>query len=181
MKKAALVILTLILANVSEAQQKKWVNPIVKGYGRILDLEDVDVKPDPNMKYNILIELVNDMDKPNRVDFYANNVARLINLHAVGGVPKENLNVTLVIHAQATNSVLNSEKYKAKYKEDSPYEDFYKALNDAGVEVIVCGQSLSMFGHKPKDVLPDIKIATSALTVMSTYQQKGYSFFKMGG
>lgn len=153
---------------------------MIPNYGRILDLSTVDVAPDPSMKYDILIEVVHDMDEPKRLNFFANNVARLINLHAVGGVKKENLNVVVVIHAQATHSVINAEAYEKKYKTDSPYVRYYQELADAGVELVVCGQSLSMFGHKKEDVLPDIKIATSALTAISTYQLKGYAFFKMG-
>ena len=145
-----------------------------------MDLDSVDVKPDPNQKYDILIEIVHDMDKPERLNFYANNVARLINLHAVGGVKPENLNVVVVIHAQATHSVINNEAYLEKYEVDSPYVKYFKELDDAGVELIVCGQSLTMFGHNRSDVLPQIKVATSALTAISTYQLKGYSFFKMG-
>lgn len=175
-----LITLLLLSTNLLWAQDKPWVNPIIKDYGRILDLEHVEVKPDPDMEYKILIEVVHDMKKPKRLNFYANNVARLINLHAVGGVKRENLHVTVVVHAQATHSVINQEAYKDKYEVDSPYVAFYKALHDAGVETIVCGQSLDLFGHKPEDVLPQIKIATSALTVMSTYQLKGYAFFKMG-
>lgn len=175
-----LSLLFFLCINLTFAQKKNWVNPIIKDYGRILDLDKVDIKPDPNMEYHILIELVNEMERPERLNFYANNVARLINLHAVGGVKPENLHVTLVVHAQATNSVVDNEKYQEKYEVDSPYPKFYKALADAGVELIVCGQSLSLFGHEPKNVLPNIKIATSALTVLSTYQLKGYSFFKMG-
>lgn len=176
----SLVVIFLFTVHLSVAQEKPWSNPIIKDYGRILDLEDVEIKPDPNMEYKILIEIVHDMKKPKRLSFYANNVARLINLHAIGGVKKENLHVTVVIHAQATNSVINNEKYQEKYDVDSPYKKFYEALEEAGVEMIVCGQSLNMFGHDSKDVLPQVKIATSALTVMSTYQLKGYAFFKMG-
>lgn len=175
------LFILMLGATLSFAQDKPWANPVIKDYGRILDLENVAVTPDPDMEYKILIEIVHDMKKPERLNFYANNVARLINLHAIGGVKKENLNVTVVIHAAATNSVINAEAYKEKYDVESPYIKFYEALDEAGIEMIVCGQSLNLFGHEPEDVVPQIKIATSALTVMSTYQLKGYSFFKMGG
>jgi intracellular sulfur oxidation DsrE/DsrF family protein len=46
------------------------------------------------------------------------------------------------------------------------------------VELVVCGQSLAMFGNKSDDVIPQVKIATSALTAISTYQLKGYAYFK---
>ncbi len=189
--KTTLILLIVFFAHLAVAQDdsekpekkrkrepKPWVNPLIKNYGRILDLENIEVKPDPDREYKILIELVHKMDKPKRLNFSANNVARLINLHAVGGVKPENLKVAVVIHAQATNSVVNDETYQKKYKVESPYVDFYKELSDAGVELVVCGQSLNLFGQKPEDVLPGVKIATSALTAVSTYQLMGYAYFK---
>jgi hypothetical protein len=98
----------LFLTAIGFAQEKKWVNPIIKNYGRILELDRVDVAPDPNMEYKILIELIHDMDAPSVANFSATNIARLINLHAVGGVKPENLHVAVVIHAKATNSVVNN-------------------------------------------------------------------------
>jgi len=182
MKLKILIVLVFIAVGINQSfgQKKPWANPVIKDYGQILDLEKVTVTPDLDMEYKILIEIVHDMKKPERLNFYANNVARLINLHAIGGVKKENLKVVVVIHASATNSVINAEAYEKKYKVESPYVKFYEALDEAGVEMIVCGQSLNMFGHQPEDVVPQIKIATSALTAISTYQLKGYAFFKMG-
>lgn len=188
--KATLLILAVLFTQLAMAQEeqkkpekkerpkKPWANPLIKNYGRILDLKDIEVKPDPDREYKILIELVHDMDKPKRLNFSANNIARLINLHAIGGVKPENLKVAVVVHAQATNSVVNDEAYQKKYDVESPYADFYKELADAGVELVVCGQSLNLFGQKPEDVLPNVKIATSALTAVSTYQLKGYAYFK---
>ncbi|WP_071387037.1 DsrE family protein [Roseivirga seohaensis] len=168
----------LLITQLSFSQEKKWVNPIIKNYGRILELEKVDVAPDPNMEYKILIELVHKLDKPENAAFAATNVARLINLHGVGGVKPENLKVAVVIHAGATSSVLNADAYKTKYEVESPYAPLYKELMEAGVEVIVCGQSYSMYGNKVEDLMPGVKIGTSALTTISTYQLKGYAFFK---
>ncbi|MGW8122979.1 DsrE family protein [Roseivirga echinicomitans] len=180
MKHIALIAFSLLfVAQLSFSQEKKWVNPIIKNYGRILELEKVDVAPDPNMEYKIVIELVHKLDKPERLDFSVTNVARLINLHGVGGVKPENLKIAVVVHAGATNSMLNADAYKAKYEVDSPYAAFYKELMEAGVEVVVCGQSYSMYGNKVEDLMPNVKIGTSALTAISTYQLKGYAFFKM--
>ena len=168
----------LLISQLSFAQEKKWVNPLIKNYGRILELERVDVAPDPDMEYKILIELVHKLDKPERTAFAATNIARLINLHGVGGVKEENLNVAVVIHGGATNSILNEEAYKEKYEVDNPYAPLYKELMEAGVEVIVCGQSYIGYGNSFDDLMPGVKIGTSALTTISTYQLKGYAFFK---
>lgn len=181
MKLKTLIVLLFIVVgiNYSHAQEKKWVNPIIKNYGGILDLERVDVAPDPDMEYKILIELVHKIDKSaKRAAFPALNVARLINLHAVGGVKPENLKVAVVIHGGATNSVLSEEAYKKRYKADSHYAPLYKELMEAGVEVIVCGQSYVSYGNDFDDLLPNVKVGTSALTTISTYNQKGYTYFK---
>jgi intracellular sulfur oxidation DsrE/DsrF family protein len=178
MKRLIACLLFLFLTTIGFAQEKKWVNPIIKNYGRILELDRVDVAPDPNMEYKILIELIHDMDAPAVANFSATNIARLINLHAVGGVKPENLHVAVVIHAKATNSVVNNKAYKKRYEFDNPYIKLYEELAEAGVELVVCGQSLSMFGNKSDDVIPQVKIATSALTAISTYQLKGYAYFK---
>lgn len=179
MKNTFLLLALLMITQIGISQDRKWANPIIKDYGRILDLEDVDVKPDPEMEYKILIEEVFKMDNPGRANFSATNVARLINLHAVGGVKKENLKVALVIHGPATSSVINNEAYKAKYDDkDSPYIKLYEDLAASGVEILVCGQSLEMSGLKKSDIIPQVKVATSALTAVTTYQLKGYAYFK---
>jgi hypothetical protein len=35
-----------------------------------------------------------------------------------------------------------------------------------------------MFGNQRENVIPQIKVATSALTAISTYQLKDYAYFK---
>lgn len=179
MKKLFILLGLTLITSLSFSQERKWAAPIIKDYGRILDLEDVDVKPDPDMEYKILIEQVFKMDNPERTNFSATNVARLINLHAVGGVKQENLKVAVVIHAEATNTVINNEAYKAKYDDkDNPYIKLYEELAKNGVELIVCGQSLELYGNKREEVIPQVKVATSALTAVTTYQLKGYAYFK---
>lgn len=179
MKNILILIGLIVIANTSFAQERKWANPIIQNYGRILDLEDVDLKPEPGLEYKILIEQVFDMNDGKQAQFAATNVARLINLHAIGGVKKEDLKVVVVIHAEATNSVVNNEVYKEKYNgNENPYISLYEELAQNGVELIVCGQSLAMYGHKKEDLLPHVKVATSALTAVTTYQLKGYAYFK---
>ncbi|WP_286748190.1 DsrE family protein [Roseivirga sp. UBA1976] len=179
MKIRFLGVFFLMLCFHQSFSQREWANPIIKDYGRILDLEEVDVRPDASMEYKIVIELIHKMDNPERINFSATNVARLINLHAVGGVSKDKLKVAVVIHAEATNSVINNEAYRDKYDgKDNPYFPLYEQLAANGVEVIVCGQSLNLYGHDKSKVIPQVKVATSALTAVSTFQLRGYAYFK---
>ena len=84
-----------------------------------------------------------------------------------------------VQNTEATNSVINNEAYRDKYDgKDNPYIPLYEQLAANGVEVIVCGQSLNLYGHDKSKVIPQVKVATSALTAVSTFQLRGYAYFK---
>lgn len=151
------------------------VNPIIKNYGGIYDLPYADEKVDPTLDYNIVVEVVTANNKPDEVNWALNNVARMINLHAMAGVPQEKLNVVLAIHGGAAFTVMNNEEYKKKYKVDNPNLDLYQALEEAGVKIFVCGQSLIARDINKDKMVPKIKIASSMLTTMTTYQLKGYA------
>lgn len=171
--KFILSTLFLCISICSMGQSK--VNPIIKNYGGIYDLPYADEKVDPTLDYNIVVEVVTVNNKPDEVNWALNNVARMINLHAMAGVPQEKLNVVLAIHGGAAFTVMNNEEYKKKYKVDNPNLDLYQALEEAGVKIFVCGQSLIARDINKDKMVPKIKIASSMLTTMTTYQLKGYA------
>jgi intracellular sulfur oxidation DsrE/DsrF family protein len=51
-------------------------------------------------------------------------------------------------------------------------------MKNAGIKIIGCGQSVVRFGFDSADVNPDVTVATSRFTAVSTYQMKGYACFK---
>ncbi|HCM76819.1 MAG TPA: hypothetical protein DIS90_10580 [Cytophagales bacterium] len=151
------------------------VNPIIKNYGGIYDLPYADEKIDPTLDYKIAVEVVRASEKPEDVNWALNNVARMLNLHAMAGVPKEKLHVVLAIHGGAAFTVKNNEEYKKKYGVDNPNLGIYRELMDAGVKIVVCGQSLVARDIDKDKMVPGIKVASSMLTTMTTYQLKGYA------
>jgi len=104
-------------------------------------------------------------------------VARKINLHVAGGVPKEKMDVVIIVHAGALFALLNNEKYKQKYQVDNPNIALIKELQDFGAKFIVCGQAMTFLRLEKEDLLPGIKEAISAQTVLSMYELKGYKFY----
>ncbi|MCC6836215.1 MAG: hypothetical protein IT213_14605, partial [Cytophagales bacterium] len=95
-----LLFFCLTLLTISAFSQTR-VNPIIKSQGGVFPVPYADEKPDPNLEYNIVIEIERPSDKPDTLSWALNNVARLLNLHASGGVPKEKLHVILAIHGGA--------------------------------------------------------------------------------
>lgn len=168
------IIQTAMIALVN-AQEK--VNPVIKNFGGIYDIPQATVKPTLE-EYNIVIDVVTNQGDKETLSYSLNNVARLINLHAIGGADPERINVVLAIHGPMTYSILNNEAYKEKFQVDNPNIQLIKELKQAGVKLTVCGQSLKGRQVNPEQVLNEVDIATSMLTTVTTYQLKGYALLK---
>lgn len=169
-----LLILGCMLPGVLAAQQAQF--PIVKDFGGIYEVKDA-VKPDLNIEYKIVIDLKTPQGKKENLNRGLQNVARLMNLHGLGGVKSENLKVVVVVHGGATVSILNNEGYQRKEGVKNPNVKLMNALKKAGSKIYVCGQSLLSRGYEHEEVYSEVNIGLSMLTVVSTYMHKGYKQF----
>ena len=61
---------------------------------------------------------------------------------------------------------------------DNPNRDLIKTLSNIGVDVFLCGQSMSSMGYSKEDLLPEVKVALSAMTVLTVYQMNNYALIK---
>ncbi len=168
-----IILLALFLTStLLSAQEAK--HPIIEKYGGIYEIENA-ILPDSDMEYDIVIDLkLLDRDKES-VNRGLNNVARMMNLHGLGGVKAENLTVAVVIHGGATDLVLTNDAYQNRYEVDNPNLELIDILKEAGVEIYVCGQSLLSRNYAQSEVNPQINIGLSMLTVFTTYMLNGFA------
>jgi intracellular sulfur oxidation DsrE/DsrF family protein len=152
-------------------------NPVIKSAGTIRDVPFATIKGDPTMDYNIVIEIMEN-PKPDEINSALNNVARLLNLHAVAGVPPEKMHLVLAVHNESATSLLNNEAYKKRFSVDNPNLVLLEELHNAGVTIAVCGQSLLKRNIDYKTLAPQVEVAVSMLTTVTTYQLKGYAVLK---
>ena len=178
MKTIKLAALLLFVSWSMAAQAPQRVNPVIKSQGGIFDVPFALERPDPTLVYNIVIEVERESEKPDTINWALNNVARLLNLFAVGGVPATNVNVVLAIHGGATYTTMNNDQYRSKYKEDNPNLKLYQELQAAGVKMFVCGQSIINRKVDRSRMVPEVKPALSMLTTVTTYQLRGYAYLK---
>ena len=157
------------------AQLPAKVNPIIKSYGSVFEVPFQEEMPDSKMDYKLLVDITDIADKPDSLNAYLEAAATLMNLHAVGGVPEKNIHMIVVLHKMATYSVLNNEAYRQKFKTDNPNLPLITALNNAGAKFFVCGQTMIRMKKDKSNIAPEVKIATSALTTLTTYELKGYA------
>lgn len=174
--KTLIVALFSLGSLVSFSQNR--INPVIKNFGGIFDIPYAEEKPDPAQEYKIVIEVERALESPDSVSWALNNVARLLNLHAMAGVKPEKMHVVLAIHGGAAYAVMNNEAYKAKYKANNPNLLLFEELDKAGVRMVVCGQSLIVRKIDRMKMVPQVKVASSMLTTLTSYQMKGYAVLK---
>ena len=114
------IALSFFLAISSVGFSQTRIYPVIKSFGGIFDIPYAQEKPDPNIEYKIVIEVERAIDNADSVNWALNNVARLLNVHVMGGVKPEKLHVVLAIHGGAAYSIMNNDAYRAKYKVDNP-------------------------------------------------------------
>jgi len=174
MKKIIIPLLvTILLVSFATANAQEAQNPIVSGFGGIYEIPG-SIQPDPGIEYKIVIDLKSLQTDKSQINPGLNNVARMMNLHGLGGVSREDLHVVVVTHGGATEAILNNAGYRRKNGVDNPNPELISALKDAGAEIFVCGQSLLARGYELEEVNPDVTIGLSMLTVVTEHMHKGY-------
>jgi intracellular sulfur oxidation DsrE/DsrF family protein len=67
---------------------------------------------------------------------------------------------------------------KKKYGVDNPNLKVLEELKAAGVKIVGCAQAMMKSSIDPTDLNPIIKPIFSRFTTVSSYQLKGYAYFK---
>jgi len=101
--------------------------------------------------------------------------AALMNQLAATGVPAGHRKIAIIFHGPATYGLLQEESYKEKYGVANPNLKLIHELRAAGVELLVCSQFLHFRQIDPAKLLKDVQLATSAMLVSVTYQNRGYA------
>ncbi len=173
--KKILIPAFLVLIGLSGSLMAQTPNyPIVKDFGGVYVIEDATERPDPSLEYKILVDLISPSEDPKEISRFVENVARLMNLHGLAGVPKDRIHVKVIVHGGAIFSILNDTQYRERYEVDNPNLKVFEALEEGGAEILVCGQSMMARKLTKEDVWPGVEIAHSMLTTATTYVPQGY-------
>jgi intracellular sulfur oxidation DsrE/DsrF family protein len=184
MKFTSLLFLLLVSLSVSAQTSKDTVGtfPVIKKYkwANVMDVPDKNFKPDPSLKYKIVIDLTagpkNEKDSIGyrEANWGFGEVGRRLNLHVADGIPVKNIDIVVAVHGFALFSMLNNESYKKKYGVDNPSLTLIDELKKCGVKFVVCGQAMNFMSVESKDLISNSTIGLTAQTVLTSYQMKGY-------
>lgn len=115
--------------------------------------------------------------KPDSVVSGFRQAASFLYVSDANNVPRANVHLAVVVWGTATHSLLKNEAYKAAKGTDNASIPLLQALNDAGVQVIVCGVALINRKLSPSDLLPFVKVAPTATHALATLHAQGYGLF----
>lgn len=173
---SAVVVLLAVLAPAIQAQSigEPSTGPVVPDFGPVFEVEGMEVPVDTEREYRVVFDVAqspSEADGPNR---YLGSVARFLNMHARAGVPREQMHVAVVLHGSAGKDALQQEPYRERYGADNPNFDLIRQLGEAGVDFYICGQSAMGRGLANDELMPEIRMALSAMTARAMLQAEGY-------
>jgi len=145
--------------------------PLIEGYGPTYPINDRDVPLREDFVYKAVFDIAQDPVEGS-VNRNFVSVARFLNMHARNGIDAENMDIAVVVHGPAVRNLLD----KAK----NPNLELIAKLQEAGVDIYVCGQSVAFGGFAKGDLTGGIKIALSAMTMLTILQSDGYALFPWG-
>ncbi len=161
------LLLILIAFNVVAKEPR-----LITGYGDFKPVADTSFKTPKKIK--AVFDVYTSDEDNEEVNRGINTVARFLNMHIDAGVKKKNIKAALILHGKAGKDILNHEAYNKRFITNNPNAELLTKLHDAGVQIIVCGQTVEFRGYKRNEILDFIDVSLSAITALVSLQSQGY-------
>lgn len=149
--------------------------PVIEDYGPVYEVEAPDFATPRERETRAVFDVARSPDPPDRLNPSIVTVARFLNLHARAGVPREHLGAALVLHGGAGKDALSHAAYRKRFGTENPNLELIARLRDAGVRVILCGQTARSRGFDRAELQEPVELALSAMTALIALQQDGYA------
>ena len=148
--------------------------PLIAGFGGIVRIPQAaeTLRKGSKVVFDVTAEA-----NPSAVNKGIERAARLLNLASAAGLNPADTKITVVLHGNATRSVLNDAFYKARFQtEQNPNLPLIRELKKAGVEIFVCGQALNYKGFPQSSVAEEVSLADAALSIIINRQSDGSAY-----
>tara|TARA_R110002020_G_scaffold21009_7_gene71421 strand:+ start:3449 stop:3943 length:495 start_codon:yes stop_codon:yes gene_type:complete len=159
--------------------QSKNDGPIIKGFGEVYEVREPDFILTGNRELKVVFDVYKSGDTPTGLNKSMETAARFLNMHAQNGIPKERMYVAVVVHNEAAKDVLSDTAYQKEYGMDNPNTGLLKALLEADVQVILCGQSAAARGFAKEELQTGTQVALSAMSALLQLDGEGYVILKL--
>jgi intracellular sulfur oxidation DsrE/DsrF family protein len=174
-----LVAIPLALATLaSQPSSQRWPAPqapAVPAADGYVAIPGAAVPPDRAHRYLAIFDATRRAEKPTELIPAVNMAGSELNAFGVAGVAASHVKFALVFHGSALDGILDEAHYRAKFGVSNPNLPALEQFRKAGVELFVCGQNLAFEHIDPATLAPSVTVASDALIVLMTYQNRGYA------
>lgn len=179
MKKRVLLVSIFICLTYSMfAQTNRLDGKIIPDFGKTFKVENPEIKTDTSATLKVIFDVSKTPEDNSKTNNHIVTAARFLNMHAEAGMDITQLKVALTIHGAAWKDILTDKAYIEKYGVKNPNTELITQLKNAGVDIILCGQTANFRNVSRSEANSNIKFALSAMTALLQYQNNGYHLIK---
>lgn len=171
---ALLIPAALVWPSVGAAQTGPSTGPVIESAGAVFGIPEPEFATPLDGQYKLAFEMARASDSPDEVNVVLNTVARYLNMHGQAGLPADQIDAAVVVHGTAGWEMLDDEAYRERHGVDNPNTTLIRELVDAGVQVILCGQTAAARGIPREGVMEEVSVALSAMTAFLVLQDQGF-------
>lgn len=168
------IFIVIFLSAAPAATADPVTGPVVENYGPVYAVPEGSFNLDPEQDYKVIMDVGKGPDDPVERNRYVESAARFLNMNARNGLRVDKLQLALVLHGSAGRAALSDAAYEAQFGAPNPDKAMLEELRQAGVDIYLCGQTAAHRGFAPDQLLPQVTLAVSAMTVHVRLQQEGY-------
>lgn len=171
---AAFAMTTSLIQGASDPPQRY---PTIEGHGEVVRLPRSADQPRNSSR--ICVDVTKG-GAHGEINLAVEKLARFVNIYALAGKVPATVHISVILHGEATLVSLRNDAYAKRFNTDSnPNLPLFRQLQRAGVELLVCGQSLAHKDAAYEDVDDTVQVAVSGLTVNVNRQRDGYAFIPL--
>lgn len=169
---AAPLILSLPLS--AQPLSESRAGPVIDDFGPVYPVDAPDFATPVGEEYRVVFEVAQGAGDPSEVNPRIETLARFLNMHAQAGVDPRKMHLALVLHGSAGKEALNDAGYRERLGMENPNLPLLEALAEAGVQIVLCGQTQQHRGLPRERLAEPVRVALSAMTALLSYQRRGY-------
>lgn len=174
MRVPILAAVLLLAPGTAFGQSQPAAGPVIRSAGAVFDVPHADFATPLDQDYLLAFEMADAAASPDRPNVVLNSVARYLNMHARAGVPRGRVQAAVVVHGPAGWEMLGHGAYRERHGVDNPNARLIEELTQAGVRIILCGQTAAARGIPTDGLMEEVQVALSAMTAFLVLQEEGY-------
>lgn len=172
--KALALAVIVLLPRFAAAQDGE---ALIRKAGAFTPIPNPGFTADKSLELKVVWDLTEAPATPTETVPGLSRPANFFMLAEAEGVPRARVHLAVLVYGGATSGLLANAHYRAAKGVDNPNVALLKAMSDAGVQIIVCGQSLVRQKIAREQLLPFVKVSTSATIARATLHAQGYATF----